>query len=85
MISPRGEATTTDGDFETEYHYDGVDQRVAEMRHSTDPDQDPTLATSWAYDLRGNQVGMVDPRQNARFSASTPEQNAQPAPLRPTV
>ncbi|MDP2710879.1 MAG: Ig-like domain-containing protein, partial [Solirubrobacteraceae bacterium] len=76
MVTPRGESTTTVGDFETEYRYSPVDERVAEIRHSTSPADPATLATSWAYDRRGNTIGIVDPRQNARFQSAVPEDNA---------
>jgi RHS repeat-associated protein len=77
MTTPRGVSTSTPGDFETEYRYSPVDEKIAEIRRSTNPAEPATLATSWAYDRRGNQIGAIDPRQNARYKSATPEENAQ--------
>ena len=76
MTTPRGVSTSTPGDFQTDYRYSPVDEKIAEIRRSTNPAEPATLATSWAYDRRGNQIGLVDPRQNARYKSATPEENA---------
>jgi RHS repeat-associated protein len=57
--SPRGTRTPTVDDFTTRYSYDAVNELVVEHRLGTD-----AAATSYAYDRRGNVVGVVDPNHN---------------------
>jgi RHS repeat-associated protein len=62
--SPRGKLAG-DG-FKTEYRYDAIDRRIAEVRFGdpTKPEDVPR-ETAYAYDLRGNLVGVADPRHTA--------------------
>ena len=54
--------------YTTRFVLDELGRRVATVRQSTGEDD---LITSYAYDLRGNVVAMIDPRRNIR---RTPEQ-----------
>lgn len=59
--SPRGIRTATVDDFTTKYGYDAVDQLVFEHRLGS---ANAWAATSYAYDLRGNLIGVADPNHN---------------------
>ena len=72
---PNGTRTDVDGDFSTAYTYDEVGQRTAEIRRSRGDGPAADLATSFAYDRRGNVVGVVDPKRNAQFGGD-PAANA---------
>ncbi len=74
-VAPKGMADgPADLDYATEFRYDGVGQQVAAIRHSQS-DEATSLATSFAYDLRGNVTGIVDPRTN-QARGGEPEANA---------
>ena len=64
VVAPKGVATSgVADDFTTEYRYDSIGERVAELRLA--PGDTPSqLATSFAYDRRGNVIGLADPRHN---------------------
>ena len=64
---PEGARTAQADDHSTMSVYDELGQRVAEIRRSREGGQSEDLATSYAFDRRGNMVGVVDPRRNARF------------------
>ena len=72
---PNGTRTDIDGDFSTAYTYDEVGQRTAEIRRSRGDGPASDLATSFAYDRRGNVIGVVDPKRNAQFGGD-PAANA---------
>ncbi len=59
--SPRGTRTATVDDFATKYSYDAVDELVAEHRLGN---AQAWAARSFAYDRRGNVVGVADPNHN---------------------
>lgn len=72
---PNGTRTDAEGDFSTAYTYDEVGQRTAEIRRSRGDGSPSDLATSFAYDPRGNVVGVVDPKRNAQLGGD-PAANA---------
>jgi RHS repeat-associated protein len=69
VVSPKGSATDSAGDFTTTYEYDVVNERVVQRRQSRGA-SNHDLVTSWAYDRRGNVVGMSDPLHNASGDAA---------------
>ncbi|HEX8121007.1 MAG TPA: RHS repeat-associated core domain-containing protein [Solirubrobacteraceae bacterium] len=70
VTSPNGNVTANVADDSaTKLVYDAIGQRTAEVRMSRGPDRD--LISSFAYDRRGNVVGVADPRHNA---GQTPDQ-----------
>ncbi len=67
------------GSYSTKYVLDENGQPVVSIRRSRGASDDQSdLLTSYAYDLRGNLIGMVDPNGNAASSAGT-EADAQTA------
>ncbi len=65
-VLPKGTATTSvAGDHTTTVTYDGAGQRTVERRQA-DATGTRDLVTSRAYDRRGNVVGLVDPKENAK-------------------
>ena len=76
LTHPNGTATEFGGDYLTAYTYDEVGQRVSETRRSRGDGPDVDLSTSYAYDRRGNVVGVVDPKRNAQFGGD-PAANAK--------
>ncbi len=72
VVSPNGSATAEQDDFSTRMIYNTIGEQVAVVRQSRfpDPTPDKDLITSYAYDRRGNVVGMADPKHN---SGQTPE------------
>ena len=61
---PEGHRTATAGDYTTELHYDAADQLIAESKVQVKAGTTTKLTTSYAYDRRGNRVGMSDPLRN---------------------
>ena len=53
-----------DGAFSTDYELDAAGQRLAEVRRGAPGDDPAALVTSYAFDARGNVVGVNDPRRN---------------------
>jgi RHS repeat-associated protein len=62
-ITPKGTHTAAAGDFETDFRYDELGRQVAMIRRSSDSGEEPALATGFAYDRRGNLVGLADPKR----------------------
>ena len=64
--SPRGSGTAATDDHATRYAYDKSDNRIAEfrMREGGETPTSNDLITTYSYDLRGNQTGMIDPERN---------------------
>jgi RHS repeat-associated protein len=58
--SPRGTRTATVDDFATSYQYDAAGRQTVERRMSHGPVVED-LITSFAYDERGNLIGVADP------------------------
>lgn len=80
MTRPLGSATSTTGDWATEYSYDDLGRKLTAVRKASDGNTS-SLALSYAYDRRGNQIGLVDPRHNAACGG-TPAENAANADCR---
>jgi RHS repeat-associated protein len=74
VVSPNGTQTpTVADDFTTEFRYNGLNQRVASIRHQ--PGGTPSrLATGFMYDGRGNLIAISDPKRNAA-AGGQPEAN----------
>ena len=79
---PNGTRTEFGGDFLTAYTYDEVGQRNSETRRSRGDGPDKDLATSYAFDRRGNVIGVVDPKRNAQFGGDPVANAKNPARLR---
>ncbi len=75
-VAPLGmvDGNSADDAFATDYTYDDVSNLVKVARRSTAAGEPAQLITSMAYDLRGNVVGLADPRHNA--AGGDPIQNA---------
>ncbi len=71
-----GAAGDADDDRRTTMTYDEVNQLLTSTRHSSRPQDPARLVTSFAYDRRGNRVGLVDPARNARFGNDAAAANA---------
>jgi RHS repeat-associated protein len=63
QTAPNGSATTTVGDHTTAFVYDAAGRLAVETRRSRGSEI-KDLITSYAYDRRGNVVGVADPRRN---------------------
>jgi YD repeat-containing protein len=75
IVSPRGTATGLANDYTTRFVLDDVGRRVVTERVGEDGDEatedDTSLITSYAYDLRDNVVGVAYPKQNPTVESAT--------------
>lgn len=79
-------APTEPVSYSTSFTYDSVGQRIVETRNSRGGSASQDLSTSFAHDLRGNVVGVVDPRRNAGSAQGALATNAlDPARRRLTL
>ncbi len=59
---PKGDGATAPA-FRTDYLLDSVGRRIAETRNA--PNETPAqLITSYAFDRRDNEIGIIDPKRN---------------------
>ena len=80
VVSPRGTASGTAGDFTTKFVLDALGRRVASLAQAGTGAGDGRLITSYAYDRRDNVVAVIDPNRNANL-AGTPDAAARQAAL----
>jgi RHS repeat-associated protein len=60
-------------DSSVRFVYDDANRKIAQARRShDDTDGEKDLLTTYSYDVRGNMVGLSDPRRNRGFSPSDP-------------